>query len=77
MFGLGDDARDRLWGDVTAWRWRLDADAVDDDLISFKLGVGRGVAGVSLAVCISPAAEESLLVKDEMAQPVHPDDSLD
>ena len=62
-------------GDLRAWRWRVDA---EEDVA----GVGRlggGADGPPLAGTagdeegwISPAAAESLLVKEEMAQPAHP-----
>lgn len=78
--GLGDAPRDDSGGgEVTAWRWRFDADAVG---ALFASGPGDAVrAGVLApdpfaAVCMSPAAEDSLFVNDEIAHPVQPEDSL-
>lgn len=73
-------AREAGGGDLTACRCSEEADEV-----GFLVpgpgpgdGAGRGVAvpdAVPL-VCISPAAEDILFVKEEMAQPVHEEPSL-
>ncbi len=69
-------------GEVTAWRWRAEADVV--------VGRRRGSAmrgaeeergalaevPLGAAVVISPWAAESLLVKEEMAHPAHEAASL-
>lgn len=60
---------------MTAWRCRADAEAVPGSLRgSVVKGAeeGRvGLVGPLGLVVISPTAEETLLVKDEMAQPAH------
>lgn len=67
-------------GEATACRWRADADAVPGSLLGSDVGA-EAVCGVFVAPfetddVISPAAAETLLVNDEMAQPVHEAASL-
>lgn len=69
-------------GEVTACRWRVDADAVTGFGRRVSFGVGmefdRGFGGaVPLEdVWISPVAEATLLVNDDIAQPVQEAASL-
>lgn len=67
-------------GEATAWRWRADADAVPGGRRDSDVGAEEGRVGFAVALEageISPAAVETLLVKEEMAQPVHEAASLD
>lgn len=72
---------DDIGGDATAWRWSADADAVAAGRrVSLTTGIeaGRGAGASPLEVAwISPAADETLLVKEEIAQPVQEAASLD
>ncbi len=67
-------------GEMTAWRWRTDAEAVPGSFRGSAVrGTDEGRAGpvTPLAlVVISPEAVEILLVKEEMAQPVQEAASL-
>lgn len=67
-------------GDATAWRCSADADAVGRAGRRGSLAIVAvfGLGGASLfdVACISPTAEETLLVKEEIAQPVHEAASL-
>ncbi len=71
-------------GEMTAWRWRAEAEAVPGGLRGSVLkGAEEGRAGLAEPlgfgfgfVVISPTAEETLLVKEEMAQPVQDAASL-
>lgn len=67
-------------GEMTAWRCRADAEAVPGGLRdSVVKGAEEGRAGLGVPlglVVISPTAAETLLVKEEMAQPVQEAASL-
>ena len=67
-------------GEITAWRCRADAEAVLGALRdSVVRGADEGRAGLGVPfglVDISPTAAETLLVKEEMAQPVQEAASL-
>ncbi len=66
-------------GEATAWRWRTDADDVPGGRRGSDVGAEEARVGFVPpleAGDISPAAVDTLLVKDEMAQPVHEAASL-
>ena len=67
-------------GEMTAWRCRAEAEAVPGGLRdSVVRGAEEGRAGLDAAfrsAVISPTAVETLLVKEEMAQPVQEAASL-
>lgn len=69
-------------GEATAWRWRVDAEAVAVMVVGRRISLLAGcelgrILGVVVPLdWISPAVEETLLVKEEMAQPAQEAASL-
>lgn len=58
-------------GDVTACLWSVDAEARAPGLEDAGPGEGVGTGVVAPFAWISPAAADSLLVNDDIAQPAH------
>lgn len=75
-----DVRADVAGGEATACRWRADADAVPGGRRGSVTGAEAGrdgfVAPFEAGDEISPAAAETLLVNEEIAQPVHEAASL-
>lgn len=69
-------------GDATACLWRADADAVPGARLGSDVGAEAGREGLATPFAfagddeISPAADETLLVNEEIAQPAHEAASL-
>src|SRR5690606_8142532 len=71
-----DDVRDiDGGGDATACRWSVDAEARPPLFGTVGLGEVAGLGVVVPFAWISPAAVDSLLVKDDIAQPAHDEEA--